>query len=63
MLTSNPPPGPSCPAGRVVVSLQRHGGGVDGVGAGLDVATGGDILGRLVVITTTTFIHIGRFRH
>lgn len=46
-----------------MVSLQRHGGGVDGIGAGLDVATGGDILGRLVVITTTTFIHIGRFRH
>lgn len=63
VLTSNPPPRSACPAGRVVEALQGHVDGIDGVGAGLDVGTGGDFLGRLVVITTTTKVLIGIIRH
>lgn len=53
----------ACPAGRVVEALQGHVDGIDGVGAGLDVGTGGDFLGRLVVITTTITGLIGIIRH
>ena len=53
----------ACPAGRVVKALQGHRGSVDGVGAGLDVGAGGDVLGRLVVITTTTTVLIRDIRH
>lgn len=53
----------ACPAGGVVESLQRHRGSVSGVGAGLDVAAGGDVLGRLVVITTTFIEITGKIRH
>ena len=62
--TSNAPPRPACPAGGVVEALECHQGSVDGVGAGLDVAAGGDFLSRLVVITTTTFGKlIGKIGH
>ena len=44
-------------------ALQGHVDGIDGVGAGLDVLTGGDFLGRLVVLTTTTKVLIGIIRH
>lgn len=44
-------------------ALEGHQRGIDGVGAGLDVGAGGDVLGRLVVITTTITVLIGRIRH
>lgn len=47
----------ACPAGRVVEALQSHGGGINSVGTGLDV------IGRLVIITTTFIDLIGKIRH
>lgn len=66
VLTSNPPPGPACPAGRVVESHQLAGCGIDAVGAGLNVGarSNAGLLGSVVSGTTTTFVMIiGHIRH